>query len=126
MVTGAVRTLLRLEGAAALVLAVAVYLHEGGSALWLVPLLLAVDLSMVGYLAGPRVGAVAYNALHGWTAGIAVLGLGLWLGTAWLVLAGAMLVAHVGGDRMLGYGSKYPTSFSDTHLGRIGRRRATV
>lgn len=26
-------------------------------------------------------------------------------------------------DRALGYGLKYPTSFQDTHLGRIGKRR---
>jgi hypothetical protein len=30
--------------------------------------------------------------------------------------------AHIGFDRVLGYGLKYPTSFGDTHLGRIGRR----
>jgi hypothetical protein len=39
-----------------------------------------------------------------------------------LGLAGAVLIAHTGGDRILGYGLKYPTSFQDTHLGRIGRR----
>jgi hypothetical protein len=27
-------------------------------------------------------------------------------------------------DRALGYGLKLPTSFQDTHLGRIGRRPA--
>jgi hypothetical protein len=37
-------------------------------------------------------------------------------------LAGAILIAHVGMDRALGYGLKFPTSFQDTHLGRIGRR----
>jgi len=29
--------------------------------------------------------------------------------------------AHIGFDRVQGYGLKYPTAFSDTHLGRIGR-----
>ena len=38
-----------------------------------------------------------------------------------LVLAGAILLAHVGMDRALGYGLKLPTDFRDTHLGRIGR-----
>jgi hypothetical protein len=38
-------------------------------------------------------------------------------------MAGAILVAHTGMDRLLGYGLKYPTSFQETHLGRIGRRR---
>ena len=31
------------------------------------------------------------------------------------------LLAHTGMDRAVGYGLKYPTGFSDTHLGRIGR-----
>jgi hypothetical protein len=26
-------------------------------------------------------------------------------------------------DRLAGYGLKFPTSFHDTHLGRIGRRQ---
>ena len=78
---------------------------------------------MLGYLAGPRAGALTYNALHSWTPGIALLGLGLLLGSDTLVLAGAVLVAHVGMDRLLGYGLKYPSAFTDTHLGRIGRPR---
>lgn len=28
-------------------------------------------------------------------------------------------LAHIGMDRMLGYGLKYPTDFKDTHLGRL-------
>ena len=76
---------------------------------------------MVGYLANARLGAITYNALHTWATGIAVLGAGLWTDTAILAIAGAVLVAHVGMDRVLGYGLKYPTGFADTHLGRIGK-----
>ena len=54
---------------------------------------------------------------------LALAGLGLVLAMPGLALAGALLVAHVGADRALGYGLKYPTGFGDTHLGRIGRRR---
>jgi hypothetical protein len=32
-----------------------------------------------------------------------------------------IFVAHSGMDRMAGYGLKLPSSFRDTHLGRIGR-----
>jgi hypothetical protein len=35
------------------------------------------------------------------------------------LIAGAVLVAHVGMDRAVGYGLKYPTHFKDTHLQRI-------
>jgi hypothetical protein len=123
VVTGSVRTLLRLEGAVIFVFAVGLYLRYGGSAWLLIPLLLAVDVSMAGYLANARLGALTYNALHSWAPGFVVLGLGLVSGYDGAVVAGAVLVAHVGMDRMLGYGLKYPTAFGDTHLGRIGRSR---
>lgn len=122
MVTGAVRALLRLEGGAALGLAVAIYFAQGGSLWLLVPLVLAVDISMVGYLANARVGAITYNALHSWVPGLVVLGVGLWRGDGTLTIAGTILAAHVGMDRLFGYGLKYPTAFADTHLGRIGRK----
>ncbi len=34
--------------------------------------------------------------------------------------------AHLGFDRLLGYGLKYPTTFGDTHLGMSGRRARTA
>lgn len=34
------------------------------------------------------------------------------------VFAGSWL-AHIGADRLLGYGLKYPSSFKDTHLQRV-------
>ncbi len=104
-------------------LAVAIYFAQGGSAWLLVPLILAVDVSMVGYLVNARVGAVTYNAVHSWVPGLTVLGLGLWRTDATLTIAGAILAAHVGMDRLFGYGLKYPTAFADTHLGRIGKGR---
>jgi Domain of unknown function (DUF4260) len=120
-VSGAVRLWLRLEGIAALVAGGAVYLELGGQVLWLIPLLLLVDLSMIGYAAGPRPGAVTYNIAHNWAAGILVLGAGWALSYTPFLLGGAILIAHVGMDRSLGYGLKYPTAFKDTHLGRLGR-----
>jgi hypothetical protein len=120
-VTGAPRTWLRLEGAAALVAGAGLYLARGGELVWLVPLVLAVDVSMAGYLRGPRLGAAVYNLAHSWATGLVVLGAGVATGATPLLLAGAVLVAHAGMDRLAGYGLKYPTAFGDTHLGRIGR-----
>jgi hypothetical protein len=120
-VTGAPRGWLRLEGLAALVAGAALYLAAGGDALWLLPLVLFVDVSMAGYLAGPRAGAVVYNLAHNWATALVVLGAGAGLRLDPLLLAGAVLVAHVGMDRVAGYGLKYPTAFAHTHLGRIGR-----
>ena len=117
------RLWLRLEGLAGLVAGVIGYRAAGGDLLWLVPLLLVVDVSMAGYLAGPAAGAMTYNFAHNWLTALAVLGAGLWLAAVPLQLAGWVLIAHVGGDRLAGYGLKYPTAFGDTHLGWIGRRR---
>ena len=85
------------------------------------PLLLVVDVSMAGYLTGPRLGAFAYNLVHNWAIGVVTLAVAWWLGSPALALAGAILVAHTGMDRALGYGLKHPTAFADTHLGRIGK-----
>lgn len=123
---GQVRAWLRLEGLAALVAGVVIYTRLGADLLWLVPALLAVDISAIGYLRGPRVGALTYNLFHNWAMGLVVLGAGLAAGIPLVALTGAVLVAHVGMDRAAGYGLKLTTSFQDTHLGRIGKRRAST
>ena len=117
-----VRRWLRLEGAAGLALGWFVWQVFGGELLWFVPLLLVPDVSMLGYLRGSRAGAITYNLAHNWFTGGLVFAAGAYLELDWLAMAGAILVAHTGIDRLLGYGLKYPTSFQDTHLGRIGRR----
>ena len=122
--TGTVRRWLRAEAAAAFVAGIALYGWLGAPWLALLPLLLVPDVSMAGYLRGPRLGAVTYNLVHNWVLGLGVLGLGLATDVVPVAVAGAILVAHVGMDRALGYGLKSSTSFQDTHLGRIGRDRA--
>jgi len=124
MTDGAVRTWLRVEGLAAFAAGLALFVATGGNWLLIVPLILLPDISAAGYLAGPRVGAFTYNALHTWLPGIMTLGIGVWLGSSPVVMAAAILIAHVGMDRAVGYGLKLPTSFQDTHLGRIGRAKA--
>ncbi len=112
---------LRLEGLALGLMSVWLYrgLHESW---WMFALLiLAPDVSMLGYLAGPRVGALAYNLVHTWVAPVVLFAIGWWGGLPILLPLAFILGAHIGFDRALGYGLKLPTSFRDTHLGRIGR-----
>lgn len=113
--------ILRSEALAALVAGIALWFVNGGSIVWLVPVLLLPDLSMLGYTGGSRLGAFTYNLVHNWTLALTVLAIGWWLNSDPLLLAGAVVLAHVGMDRALGYGLKLPTDFRDTHLGRIGR-----
>ena len=124
MTTGVVRTWLRLEGLAAFVVGVALFGASGGNWLFLIPVLLLPDVSAIGYLAGPRIGTFSYNVVHNWVPGFVTLGIGAWLASPDIMLAAAILIAHVGMDRAVGYGLKLPSSFHDTHLGRMGRTRA--
>jgi hypothetical protein len=113
------RRLLHLEGFAVLVGAVVLYFDAGFGWLLLVVLFVAPDLSMLGYLAGPRAGALSYDLVHTY-AGPLALGVAGVAGDAELAMQIAMIwLAHIGMDRLLGYGLKYPTGFRDTHLQRV-------
>jgi hypothetical protein len=119
--TGGVRTLLRLEGITLFAGMTLLYGLWDGSWLVYVILFLAPDLSFAAYLAGPKVGAIVYNAAHSYLAPVALMTAGLAMASP-LVLSLAMIwLAHIGIDRALGYGLKYQTGFAFTHLGRIGK-----
>ena len=114
---------LRAEGVATFAAGLAGFLWLGLPWFAFPLLLLVPDVSAIGYLRGPRVGAVVYNLVHDLATGAAVVAIGLALGSVPIAAAGAILVAHSGMDRMAGYGLKLPTAFQDTHLGRIGHDR---
>jgi hypothetical protein len=120
-VTGGLRILLRLEGLALFAGMTLLYAVWGGSWWGYGALFLAPDLSFIGYLGGPKAGAIAYNVAHSYMAPIALMIAGLAL-TEPLLLSIAMIwLAHIGFDRALGYGLKYAAGFGFTHLGRIGK-----
>jgi Domain of unknown function (DUF4260) len=79
-------------------------------------LFLVPDLSMLGYLSGPQTGAVTYNLFHTYVLPGLLAALGLLTGSTLLVSLALVWFAHIGFDRMVGYGLKYPTGFFDTHL----------
>jgi hypothetical protein len=111
--------LLRLEGLTLFTVCLLAYHHLGANLWHFFLLLLVPDLSMAGYVLNVRVGAATYNAGHtlAWPlAGIAAA----WLtGTGMLIPYALIWLAHIGLDRVLGYGLKYPTHFHDTHLQRV-------
>jgi hypothetical protein len=120
--SGWARAILRLEGAAALATSAALYAHAGSSWLLFAVLFLAPDLAMLGYLAGARIGAGAYNVAHTYALALPLALFGFLAGRPAILPVALIWIAHIGFDRALGYGLKYPTAFGDTHLGRIGRR----
>lgn len=111
--------LVRLEGGAGFALAVLLYRHQHGSWLLFILLILAPDLSMLGYLGGKRIGAACYNAVHTYVLPVALAGYGVLAGSPVAVNGSLIWFAHIAGDRLLGYGLKYPTDFKDTHLQRL-------
>lgn len=116
------KTILKLEDVAKFILAYTLSVYWGYSWWLFLVLLLTPDLSMIGYLFGTRAGAWLYNLFH--HQGIAIVAglIGLYLGVAWLQLAGLILYGHSAMDRALGYGLKYTDSFKHTHLGWIGNQ----
>ncbi|QDZ12322.1 DUF4260 domain-containing protein [Devosia ginsengisoli] len=112
----------RLEGLAALGLGVAAYIWLGQS-WWVFALLFLVpDIAMLGYLRSPRFGALTYNLVHTYAAPALLALSGLAVGPLAYGLA-AIWTAHIGFDRLLGYGLKLETGFEHTHLGLIGKAR---
>ena len=126
--TGGVRGMLRFEGLMLFTAALFLYAQTGASWAFFFALFLAPDLSFIAYVFGPRLGALAYNAMHTTVGPIALtLASQLHPATAIPLLPIALIwFAHVGFDRALGYGLKYASGFSDTHLGFIGKTRAQI
>lgn len=113
------RLLLHLEGLALFIGAVALYWTESFSA-WVFALLLLVpDLSMVGYLRDPKIGATIYNLVHTYVTAGVMVGLGWGIESDLLLQLGLILTAHISMDRTVGYGLKYPDAFKSTHLNRV-------
>lgn len=110
-------TYLRLEGLFVLGAALGVYFSLDGPLWLLVVLALAPDISMLAYLAGPRVGALGYNAAHTYALPLTLGGVGYLGGVPLAMQIAAIWAGHIGADRLAGFGLKYETGFKDTHLG---------
>jgi hypothetical protein len=119
------KTLLQVEGACVFGSTIWAYSRFGQSWWTFAGLLIVPDLGMVGYLANSSVGAAIYNSVH--TEALPILLLCTALARDNETVAGWALcwLAHIGMDRMLGYGLKYGSSFAHSHLGNfdfLGRK----
>ena len=119
MVVRLPRVLLRTESIAVAVAALALYFFADYPWWLLAALVLAPDLSMVGYLAGSSIGAAAYDAAHTYALPVALAAVGLIVDAETAVQLGLIWLTHIAVDCALGYGLKYPTGFKDTHLQRV-------
>lgn len=117
------KNILRLEQGAMFLLSILAFNQLEYAWWWYLALILAPDLSGLGYLANPRVGSFTYNLAHHKAVAILVYVLGVSMGSTPWQLAGIILFGHSSLDRVFGYGLKKPGSFNETHLGRIGKEK---
>lgn len=102
-----------------LALSLLLYAKTGASWGRFALLFLAPDLSMLGYLAGARLGAAAYNLVHTYFGPLLFIGCAVLAGKVGLLSYGLIWIGHIGVDRLLGFGLKYPARFNDTHLQHV-------
>ena len=115
------KTIIKLEEAALFILGIFLFNRLHFEWWWFLVLILAPDLSMLGYLFGNKSGAFFYNVFHHKGIALLVYALGCYLSIETIQLAGFILFAHSAMDRIFGYGLKYEKGFKYTHLGEIGK-----
>jgi hypothetical protein len=111
--------LLRLEGLALLGGSVAIYVDQDFNWVLFAVIAVAPDLSLAAYAAGPRLGAVGYDLVHTTVAPLVLGAVGLVADSTLAVEIALVWLAHIGVDRLIGYGLKYPSGFKETHLQRV-------
>jgi len=117
--------LLQAEQAAQLAIAIFALWYQPIHLEWYIwiPFFLSPDISMLGYLINNRAGAALYNLAHHKAVAVVLIGAGYFYNIQVTLLIGLMLYAHSSFDRLMGYGLKYNDSFSNTHLGLIGKKK---
>lgn len=113
---------LKLEEALMMILGIVLFSELSLSWWWFIGLFFAPDLGMIGYAVNPKAGAITYNIMHHKGIAVAIYLAGWYINNEIAMFVGALLFAHSAFDRMLGYGLKYPDAFTNTHLGRIGKK----
>ncbi|QSW90942.1 DUF4260 domain-containing protein [Flavobacterium endoglycinae] len=115
------KTVLKLEEAALFILGIFLFNRLNYEWWWFLALILAPDLSMIGYAFGNKAGAFLYNVFHHKGIALLIYAVGCYLNIEMVQLAGIILFSHAAMDRIFGYGLKYKKGFKYTHLGEIGK-----
>lgn len=113
------KALLHIEGLFILLLCLLFYYTGGFSWILFIVLLFTPDLTALGYLVNIKIGTFTYNLVHTYTFSLILILLGVLFSFYILVAIGIIFTAHIGMDRLCGFGLKYPTEFKDTHLNRV-------
>ena len=122
-VTGNLRWLLRLEGLAIFLFALMAYQFLGFASGFFILIFFLPDLSWIAYFHSPNVGAIAYNFAHSYILPLILFAYGFFVSSSDADKVAIVWLAHVGFDRALGFGLKYPRGFRYTHLGKLGHNK---
>ena len=111
--------IIRLEALLVFILSLICYFFVGESWLlflvaWIIP-----DVGMIGYLKNKKLGALFYNTTHTYLFSLSLVSAGYYLDNNILLALGIIFTNHIGLDRFLGFGLKYPNGFKDTHIQRL-------
>jgi hypothetical protein len=115
---------LKIEEAAFIAISIYfLYKHNLGLPAWIWMLLFfSPDISMLGYLINPRIGAYCYNLFHNRAIALLLVAIGLLVSDEVLISIGTLLFAHSSFDRAMGYGLKFTDDFKHTNLGWMGKK----
>jgi hypothetical protein len=113
------RVLLHLEGLIVLIGALIFYAVLDGSWLLFIILFLAPDISFLAYFGGPKTGAFVYNIFHTCIIPFIVFIVALVYDNSVGMHVAIIWFAHIGADRMMGYGLKYPRGFKTSHMKKV-------
>ena len=122
MNTSKMNILLKIEsGVTALLFALLFVIIGGYDWWWLLVLFFAIDISAIGYLISPKVGAMTYNIGHTYVFPSVLFIVFLVTRIDWMQFVSLLWLFHISVDRTIGFGLKYPKGFSFTHLGVLGK-----
>jgi hypothetical protein len=112
----------RIEAATIFAASLFIYIKLDFSILVFILLLFVFDVFMIGYLFNSKIGAYCYNLGHSMIAPPILFAIGFATDARILIGFSLIWLAHIGMDRLLGYGLKFTTGFKETHLGHIGKK----
>ncbi len=112
----------RIEASTIFFVSLYLYWYLDFNLIVLILLLFVFDVFMIGYLFNSKIGAYCYNLGHSMIAPPILFAIGFATDARILIGFSLIWLAHIGMDRLLGYGLKFTTGFKETHLGHIGKK----
>ena len=119
MTVSSPRVLLQAEGLVLLAASLTAWWALDGGWTWFALFLLAPDVCFLALLVNRRAGVVSYNLVHSMVGPLLLACAAILAAERLAALAALVWLAHIGLDRLLGFGLKYTFDRGDTHFGRL-------